>query len=128
MVAIMIRPNVTICLVQGRIHVWSESAPAPLLTDKSCKFSLGYFWGVISATRPPLLDLGPPFYISWIRPWFSEWYRQLNRKVTLLQNYFGIQLWGLCTGKPTSIIILSRVHACWGHSWASSISELGVFR
>ena len=25
---------------QGRIHVWSESAPAPLLTDKSCKFSL----------------------------------------------------------------------------------------
>ena len=28
---------------------------------------LGYF-GVISATRPPLLDLGPPFYISWIRP------------------------------------------------------------
>ena len=34
----------------------------PLLTDKSCKFSLflGYF-GVISATQPPLLDLGLPF-------------------------------------------------------------------
>ena len=50
---------------QGRIHVWSKSAPAPLLTDKSCKFSL--FWGYISHLAP-LLDLGPPFYISWIRP------------------------------------------------------------
>ena len=31
---------------------------------------LGYF-GVISATWPPFLDLGPPppLYISWIRPW-----------------------------------------------------------
>ena len=28
---------------------------------------LGYFQ-VISATWPPVLDLGPPFYISWIRP------------------------------------------------------------
>ena len=33
---------------------------------------LGYF-GVISATRPPLLDLSPPpFYISWIRPWINS--------------------------------------------------------
>ena len=59
--------------MQGRIHVWSESAPAPLLTDKSCKFSLfqvifGLFSGYISHPAPHL-DLGPPFYISWIRPW-----------------------------------------------------------
>ena len=33
-------PIVFIALIQGRVHVWSESAPAPLLTDKSCKFSL----------------------------------------------------------------------------------------
>ena len=45
----------------------------PLLTDKSCKFSLfkvilGLFSGYISHP-PPVLDLGPPFYISWICPW-----------------------------------------------------------
>ena len=29
------------CIIQGRIHVWSESAPAPPpLTDKLCKFNL----------------------------------------------------------------------------------------
>ena len=44
--------------IQGRIQVWADSAPAPLLTTKSCKFSL--FWGHISQfslnfdTRPPL--------------------------------------------------------------------------
>ena len=53
-------------LQQGRIHVWSKSAPAPLLTDKSCKFSLfqvifGLFSGYISHPAPS-------FYISWIHP------------------------------------------------------------
>ena len=32
-------PSVILVSLQGRIHLWSESAP-PLLTDKSCKFSL----------------------------------------------------------------------------------------
>ena len=61
-------------LYHGRIHVWSESAPAPLLTDKSSKFSLfqvifGLFWGYIShPTPPPPFGSRPPFYMSWIRP------------------------------------------------------------
>ena len=44
--------------LQGRIQVWADLARAPLLTTKSCKFSL--FWGHISQislnfdTRPPL--------------------------------------------------------------------------
>ena len=47
--------------------------PPPLLTDKSCKFSLfqvilGLFLDYINHPAP-LLDLGPPFYKSWIRPW-----------------------------------------------------------
>ena len=50
----------------GRIHVWSESAPPPPFWQinhvHSAYFRL--FWGyfrVISAIRPPLLDLGPLF-------------------------------------------------------------------
>ena len=56
----------TLRLLQGRIHVWSESAPATPFWQinhaNSAYFRLfwGYF-GVISATRPPLLDLGLPF-------------------------------------------------------------------
>ena len=60
---------------QGWIHVWSELALPPFwqinhANSTYFRLFLGYF-GVISATRPPppLLDLGPPFYISWIRPW-----------------------------------------------------------
>ena len=60
---------------QGRIHVWSESAPAPPFLEinhaNSAYFRLflGYF-GVISATRPPPFWISAsPFYISWIRPW-----------------------------------------------------------
>ena len=34
---------------------------------------LGYFWAILGLYQPtgppPLLDLGPPCYISWIRPW-----------------------------------------------------------
>ena len=54
---------------QGRIQVGADSAPAPLLTTKSCKFSL--FWGHISQfslnfdTRPPLFAnpaSGPAWY------------------------------------------------------------------
>ena len=58
---------------QGRIHVWSESAPAPPFWQinhaNSAYFRL--FWDyfrVISATRPPFWISAPPFYISWIRP------------------------------------------------------------
>ena len=53
-------------IFQGRIHVWSESALAPpfghINHANSAYFRLfwGYF-GVISATRPTLLDLGLPF-------------------------------------------------------------------
>ena len=53
---------------QGRIHVWSESAPAPPFwqinhaNSAYFRLFLGYF-RVISATRPP-----PPFNISWIHP------------------------------------------------------------
>ena len=66
--------------VQGRIHVWSESAPAPLLTDKSCKFSLFYvifwlFWGYIRSPGPPPFWISAsPFYISWIRPCMCDTY------------------------------------------------------
>ena len=50
---------------QGRIHLWSESAPPPLffLTGHAnsayFRLFLGYF-GVISATPP--LDLAPPLF------------------------------------------------------------------
>ena len=55
------------CNVQGRIQVWAESAPAPLLTAKLCKFS--QFWGYISYSAPLYKDSAPSFYKSWIRPW-----------------------------------------------------------
>ena len=51
---------------QGRIHVWSESAPAPPFwqinhaNSAYFRLFLGYFQ-VISATRPLLLDLAPLF-------------------------------------------------------------------
>ena len=56
-------------LSQGRIHVWSESAPAPLLTDKSCKFSLfyvifGLFSGYINHPPPPLWISPHPFFLK----------------------------------------------------------------
>ena len=59
---------------QGRIQVWADSAPAPLLTTKSCKFSL--FWGHISqfslnfVTRPWILD---PALITHLQMWRSIW-------------------------------------------------------
>ena len=55
--------------LQGRIQVWVESAPAPLLTAKSCKFSR--FWGYISYSAPLYRHSAPSFYKSWIRPWIS---------------------------------------------------------
>ena len=60
-------------IYQGRIHVWSELAPAPPFwrinhaNSAYFRLFLGYF-GVISATRPPFWISASPFYISWIRP------------------------------------------------------------
>ena len=53
-------------LAQGRIHVWSESAPAPFWQINHANSAyfrsfLGYF-RVISTTQPPLLDLGTPLF------------------------------------------------------------------
>ena len=53
-------------IYQGRIQVWAESAPAPLLTAKSCKFSR--FWSYISYSAPLYRYSAPSFYKSWIRP------------------------------------------------------------
>ena len=56
--------------LQGRIHVWSESAPPPPFwqinhaNSAYFRLFLGYF-GVISATRPP------PFWISAPPPFFT---------------------------------------------------------
>ena len=58
---------------QGRIQVWSESAPTPFCQINHAnaayfRLFLVYFQ-VISATRPPPFgSCPPPFYISWIRP------------------------------------------------------------
>ena len=68
---------------QGRIHVWSESAPAPPFwqinhaNSAYFRLLLGYF-GVISATRPPFWISAPPFYISWIRPWKQLFVKDLK--------------------------------------------------
>ena len=51
---------------QGRIQVWANSARHPLLTAKSCKFSL--FWGSISQF-PSNFDTCPPppfFFCFWV--------------------------------------------------------------
>ena len=48
---------------------------------------LGYFWaifGLYQPPGPPLLDLGPPFYISWIRPCFDMSVRRLKGMVALI--------------------------------------------
>ena len=65
-------------LPQGRIHVWSESAPAPPpfwqinhVNSAYFRLFLGYF-RVISAIRPPLLDLGPLFLHILDPPLFFE--------------------------------------------------------
>ena len=47
---------------------------------------LGYFW-VISTTRPPLLDLGPPFYISWIRPCTVPHSKLHSSKIATILNF-----------------------------------------
>ena len=46
---------------------------------------LGYFGAILGLYQPPgpLLDLGPPFYISWIRPW-------VKRKKWLVDNYHSV--------------------------------------
>ena len=71
---ILSQPTTSVCwLLQGQIHVWSELAlPPPFwqinhANSAYFRLFLDYF-RVISAIWPPLLDLGPPFYISWIRP------------------------------------------------------------
>ena len=48
--------------LQGRIQVWAESAPAPFLTAKSCKFSR--FWGYISYSAPLYQHSAPSFHKS----------------------------------------------------------------
>ena len=61
---------VSLCmLIQGRIHVWSESAPAPPFWQinhaNSAYLFLGYFWAILGLYQPPgppFLDLGPPLF------------------------------------------------------------------
>ena len=98
-------------LSQGRIHVWSESAPPPpwqINHANSAYFRLflGYF-RVISATRPPF-GSRPPFYISWIHPWLS--YNNFTDKnqngcvltnLTKKQCFFAFLYW---TGSSTTVI------------------------
>ena len=54
-------------LRQGRIHVWSESAPAPPFWHRIMQIQpiLGHFWAILELYQPPgpppLLDLGLPF-------------------------------------------------------------------
>ena len=45
-------------MLQGQIQVWADLALAPLLTTKSCKFSL---FEVVSANFPSISILGPLF-------------------------------------------------------------------
>ena len=78
-----------LCSLQGRIHVWSKLAPPPpplwqINHANSAYFRLflGYF-GVISAIRPSLLDLGPSFYISWIRPCIEVQFFTIMAHITL---------------------------------------------
>ena len=65
-------------LSQRRIHVWSDRHRPPFWQINhvnSAYFRL--FWGyfqVISAIRSPFWISAPSFYISWIRPWLSNYY------------------------------------------------------
>ena len=87
---------VCLCLIkQGRIHVWAESAPAPPFwqinhaNSAYFRLFLGYF-GVISATRPPLLDLGLPFLHILDPPWIKP------QEVLKAFKTKYIMLWSIC--------------------------------
>ena len=47
-------------MIQGRIHVWSESAPAPPFDRQIMQIQpiLGYFWAIFWFYQPP----GPPLF------------------------------------------------------------------
>ena len=58
-------------------------------------YFLGYFW-VISAIHP-LLDLGPPFYISWIHPRFSLLELRLHSSLQHFQDQIEFPAWSKFT-------------------------------
>ena len=73
---------------QGRIQVWAESAPAPLLTAKLCKFSR--FWGYISYSAPLYKD-SAPLFLQILNPalnlaWNQEFDHSWPAKDEILQN------------------------------------------
>ena len=90
---------------QGRIHVWSESSPPPFwqinhANSAYFRLFLGYF-RVITGTRPPLLDLGPPFYISWIGPWsnkkkITKWWTKFRLECLLILIYTSAKFIVIC--------------------------------
>ena len=84
--------------IQGRIHVWSESAPAPPFwqinhaNSAYFRLFLSYF-GVISATRaPPLLDLGLPFLHILDPPLVFMLLKQSITQKFLIMIYVAVEL------------------------------------
>ena len=91
---------------------------------------LGYFWAIFGLYQPPgspLLDLGPPFYISWIRPWYL-----LEAQISVWEMFLRCFLWvhgwacypPCCLSDPPTWVFSAKYVMCQLHSIVTVIWQV----